>query len=429
MLTLLGQRIFYGWVVAVAMALLSFASSGARFSFGVFLKPVTEEFGWDRAAFAAAAALGQVFTGIYRPLVGRLVDLYGARVVAGASVAGAGAILFLIPMATELWQMYVLFSLLSFAWSGASPVTSTPLLSAWFIKRRALALSVASLGTSTGELVTVPAVMALLLVTNWQTAYRGLALAVLFFFLPVGLLLIPNRPQDRGTHPNATTDGGEAARQQAAKEGRATLRQALATPVFWQLGLGFFVCGFTMGFAHAHFVPFATDMGFDPMVSSFALGLVGAFAMVGSLTTGALADRYGRRQLLSLTYLLRGVAFLLLLAVPSEHGEPLLFVAVFVLGISWTSTTPLTSAICADCYGRPSLGVIFGTLFSVMVIGSAAGATLDGYIYDVTKSYQVALWLSAIMGFVAAGVVYLSRPRPILARQPPAEPVAAAGVR
>lgn len=423
MTTLLGQRFFYGWVVAVAMALLSFASSGARFSFGVFLKPVTEEFGWDRASFALAASLGQVFTGIYRPLVGRLVDIFGARLVAGASVGAAGLILFLIPMARELWQMYLLFSLLALAWAGASPVTSTPLISAWFIKRRAMALSVTSLGTSTGELVTVPAVMALLLITDWQTAYRGLALVVLLLFLPLGMLLIRNRPEDMGTHPDGATDGGAAARQHAAAEGRATLRQALATPIFWQLGLGFFVCGFTMGFAQAHFLPFATDMDFDPMTSSLALGLVGAFAMVGSLTTGALADRYGRRQLLSLTYLLRGVAFLLLLAV---HSEPLLFVAVFVLGLSWTSTTPLTSAICADCFGRASLGVIFGTMFSIMTIGSATGAFLDGWIYDVMGNYQVALWLSAALGFLAAGVVFLSRPRPILSRQPAVEPVAAA---
>jgi MFS family permease len=124
---------------------------------------------------------------------------------------------------------------------------------------------------------------------------------------------------------------------------------------------------------------------------------------------GLLADRIGRKPMLATTYFLRGLAFLMLvLAGPNLVG---IFLAAIVLGISWTSTTPLTSAISADMYGRHSLAGIFGCMFSTMNIGSAAGAWLAARDYDITGNYHLSLVVNAFLGFAAAAVVQAVRER------------------
>ena len=140
-----------------------------------------------------------------------------------------------------------------------------------------------------------------------------------------------------------------------------------------------FVCGFTMAFTSVHMIPYLTDMPEHSThtmqtTASLALSVVGACSIIGAIVMGFLSDRAGHRQMLALTYFLRGLSFLILLAVGS--WIPGIFLAAVVLGISWTSTTPLASAMAADIYGRASLATIFGFIFTAMNVGSGVGAWL-----------------------------------------------------
>lgn len=206
-----------------------------------------------------------------------------------------------------------------------------------------------------------------------------------------------------------------------------SLRQALRTPIYWQLSFGFFVCGFTMSFTSVHMMPYMLDMpehGHHTMqlVASTALSVVGGCSILGTLALGYLADRAGHKPILALTYFLRGLAFVILLLVGSSL--PGIFVAAIVLGISWTSTTPLTSAISADVYGRASLGTIFGFMFSAMNVGGGVGAWLAGLNYDLTGNYHTSLLLNGFLGFAAAAAVLSAKVRPLQPAATPAQPVA-----
>jgi MFS family permease len=158
-----------------------------------------------------------------------------------------------------------------------------------------------------------------------------------------------------------------------------------------------------MSFASTHFVPFAMDMGFEQMSAANALGIVGACSLAGGLTAGFLADRFSRKNVLATVYLLRGLAFAVLL---QAHDLPTLYLGSFLLGVSWTSTGALTSAISADSYGLKHLGSIYGTMFTIMPIGSGIGAYLSGWIYEARHGYELSLILSCLVGLVAAAVVF-----------------------
>ena len=139
------------------------------------------------------------------------------------------------------------------------------------------------------------------------------------------------------------------------------------------------------------------------MVAANALGMVGAFSILGGLTAGYLGDRFRRKNVLAAVYLLRGLAFAMLL---EAHDLTVLYLGSFLLGISWTSTSPLTSAITADRCGLRNLGAIFGTMFTIMPIGSAVGAYLGGVLYETAHGYHWTLAMSTVSGLLAAIVVY-----------------------
>jgi len=396
------SRLHYGWIMLFAVALMTFASSGSRFSFGVFVIPMSESLHWGRDQLALAASLNLILAGLLRPIVGVLADRYGSKIVAMTGVALGGLALILSSFARELWQFYLAYGiLLAIGYACASPVTVTTLVSQWFLKRRSLALSIGSTGTALGELVTVPLAMLAVLSVGWENAFRVIAGFMIAIVLPVGFFLLYNRPSDKGLKPFGYDPSGSGSRVHGGPS--MTLREAARTGDFWRLSLGFFACGFTMSFASTHFVPFAMDMGFEQMSAANALGIVGACSLGGGLTAGYLADRFSRKNVLATVYLLRGLAFAVLL---QATDLPTLYLGSFLLGISWTSTGALTSAITADRCGLKHLGTIYGTMFTIMPIGSGIGAYLSGWIYEARHGYELSLILSCLIGLIAAAVVF-----------------------
>ena len=246
-MTLFGRHIFYGWLVAIGCALVVFGVAGGQFSFGVFLKPMTEEFGWTRGTLSLAFGATFMISGLMRPLAGYLADRYSPKRVALAGVVIMGWMLALIPRVETLWQLYVIFSIMSFGITlGTGPIL-TKVVSAWFYARRGLTLGLLSSSGSFGALILVPASSVFLVLFDWRDAYYFLGGLALLVVLPVGLLLIRNSPQEMGMAPlgdSANLSGARGNRRETAAPiyGRdATFREALGSNLFYRLTFGYFV--------------------------------------------------------------------------------------------------------------------------------------------------------------------------------------------
>ena len=403
---------FYGWVLVGIVAILLMASAGARFLYGIVLKPVSEQYGWDRTAITGAVLVNMVIMSICQPFIGGLADRIGSKRVLIGGMALIGAMLVPLSFASELWQIYLLYGLIgAVGFAASSPVIATALINGWFRHRRGTALSVATSGTALGQLVVVPAATWTLTVTSWETTYRLLAAILLILVVPLGVLLLRDSPPgsdtERAAHdaprPHMPETGPRIQKLDEpadwAEERSLSLSASLRTPEFWLLAYGFLVCGFTMAFATTHFMAYADDMGMDPMGAADVVGMVAVFSIIGTVLLGILADRYARPPVLGATYALRGLAYLLLFFLPSDG---LILLYAVVLGVSWSATTPLTAAIAADRYGYGHLGGIFGTMFIFMNLGSGVGAVLDGVIYDATGAYDLALIINGVLGLTAA---------------------------
>ena len=168
-----------------------------------------------------------------------------------------------------------------------------------------------------------------------------------------------------------------------------------------------------MSFVNAHFVTYARDLGYHPMAAAGAFSMVGAAAVIGSLVMGHLSDQYGRRWLLTASYHLRALGFVVVLlsmgipalGIPPLGGLGALLAGVLLVGFSWNSVVSVTAAYTSDRYGVRNMGIIYGTMFAVMPIGSGFGAFLGGLFYDMRGTYDVAIWSNIALLLAATALV------------------------
>jgi predicted MFS family arabinose efflux permease len=406
-------RLHPAWVVLAGLTLCMLAASGLRSVFGVYIKPMEAEFGWTRGALSGAAALSLLLLGAVGPGVGWLVDHWGPRRVIGGCLVllGTGAVS--SAAAGALWHIYLTAGvLMAVGAGGVAMTTGSAVVARWFERRRGLAVGLAAGGMSAGQLIVIPLATALTVWFGWRTSFLWLGLGLLVLVLPVGLTLIRDNPEDRGLRPYGATGPAQTAAEAAARvaTGRVSVVEAAQTPPFWLLMATFFVCGYTSnGMVLTHFMPHALEHHFTAFQASAALGVMGGMNVLGTIASGWICDRFGRRGPLATYYFVRGLSLLFLLTVwnvPSLH----LWAALF--GLNYISTVPPTTTLTANIYGRYSVGELSGWIFFSHQVGAALGAALAGWIFEWTGTYTTAFVSAAFMAFLAAGLTLLIREEP-----------------
>lgn len=238
-------NLYYGWIVTFACAFIVFGASGSHFSFGVFLKPMQEEFDWSRAVLATAFGTTFMLSGLLRPVGGYMADRYSPKAVALVGIAIVGAMLLLLPYIQTLVHLFAIFTVMSIGLTLAAGPTLTKIVSSWFYQRRGLTLGLINGGGAIGGVALVPASTLFLETFSWQQAYQFLGILLLLVIFPIGLLLIKNRPQDVGLTPEGATpivSDAEVRESNPALAFRdSTLTEAFKTPFFWKLTFGYFV--------------------------------------------------------------------------------------------------------------------------------------------------------------------------------------------
>ena len=417
-------RIHYAWIVLGAVTVLMLATSGVRSSFGVFIKPMETEFGWDRTSMSAVAALSLFLYGAVGPFVGRLADRMGPRGVLGVAVVLLGVGTLGTASVVTLWQLYLTAGFLTaLGAGGVAMAVAASLATRWFDTRRGLVLGIAGGGLAAGQLLVIPLAMALTVAWGWRLTFVVLGVGVMILVLPVTLLFIRNDPKDLGLRPYGATGDGAPMSQAAIAMERTSLRQAAGSAPFWLLAGSFWVCGYTTsGLVLTHLIPHATEHGFHATQAAQALGVMGALNVVGTVASGWICDRFGQKIPLAGYYFLRGVSLLFL---PYVGTVPGLFAFAAIYGLNYISTVPATTALTAKIYGRYSVGELSGWIFFSHQLGSAFGSLLGGHLYDRFGNYTLAFHSAALMAFVATALVLAIRERPV-SRRPPQVVVAPA---
>ncbi len=402
------SRVFYGWWVVLSFAVMVFISTGIRFAVGPFLKPIVADLGLDRASFSLVISLSLFLYGAFQPFVGRLVDRAGARLVLGAGTLVLAGSIAATGLVTSLWQLYLVYGVgAAVGLAATGHVVGSAVISRWFTRRRATALSTLGAASMAGMSLLVPIAMWLILSVGWRATYGIFGLAVFVFVMPLVLWVVRESPEVVGLHPDGAAPAVAAG--DVASE-RTDVSTAVQTLSFWQLSGGLFTCGFSMSLISAHGVPMLTDHGYHPMVASWALGLLGGSSVGFAILVGLFGDRFGRRPILAWLYGGRGLLFALLFLV-RDNAAALLVVAVLG-GATMSGSLAMTSALSADIFGRFSVGSVFGTIFFIHQVGAALGSWLGGFLFETFGGYGAAFAVASSILLLACLVSLTIDERP-----------------
>lgn len=391
-----------GWVL-VGAALILALSLGVRHGFGLFLAPMSADFGWGREVFAFAIALQNLIWGLAQPFAGALADRLGAArvVIIGGILYAVGLIL--MGMADSAWSLSLSAGLLiGIGLSGTSfSVILGVVGRAVPAEKRSMAMGIASAAGSFGQFAMLPGTLGLIQWLGWSAALLVLGLMVAFIVPFVGLL----RDRPLASH------GAEQTLGQA-------LREACSHSGFWLLALGFFVCGFQVVFIGVHLPAYLVDRHLAATTGTTVLALVGLFNIVGTFTAGWLGGRMSKPRLLTGLYLLRAVVILLFLWAPVSEFSAYLF--GIAMGLLWLSTVPLTNGTVATVFGVRNLSMLGGIVFLFHQLGAFLGAGWVGWCMTALAATTwsgrfpscSACWLPPLTGRCASVRLPACRPRP-----------------
>jgi MFS family permease len=408
---------FWGWYVVAGAFLLMAVNYGARYSFGIFVQPLTVENGWSRSAVSLAASINLIAYALGGIGAGRLLDRVAPRWIAIGGAATGGAGLFLCTVARTPMELYLAYGVLygiGSAWTGTVPVTSS--VGKWFVRKRGLAIGIASMGVSFGSITLIPTAAFVIERFSWKAGFFFIGLALLIPGVLIAQLLLRRTvPEAYGLAPDGDHPVPAAA---AAAPGEAVsaiplpARRIMADSRFQMLALchGTAVMASLMAFVHQ--VPYAIDTGIEKIAAASSLGAVGFAGLAGQFFFGWVSDRIADpKYSAALGYAVMAVGMILLL---QTRTVEMLIVYAMVFGFGYGCLGPLLPIIAADRFGRQTMGAVFGLLiFFVVGVGGALGPLLGGLVYDLTGSYRWA-WLFnlGLLIAAAAGVITLKSNRP-----------------
>ena len=407
-------RLFYGWVmVAVGFAVI-LIGAGTRAAPGALLLPIQDDTGWSTGQVTIAGAAGLLLLGLGGPVSGLLIDRFGVRTTTVGALALTASGIGLSALAREIWQLVLLFGIVSGFGAGLVASSLGPIIAnRWFVRRRGLVIGVFGAAASAGQLAFIPFLTGLGTDQGWRLAVIVLAGVVAATVIPAALFLRESPATVDAVPLGQPADVPVVARRADA----GIMRRAIRHPAFWLLAGTFFVCGATSnGVVGQHFIAHAVDHGFTAGAAAGALALMGVFNFTGTIVSGYLTDRFDPRKLLLVYYTFRGVSLLLL---PQIHNSTDIAVFSVVFGLDYIATVPPTVALAADVFGRHNVGVVYGWIYFAHMVGAAILAQVAAIIRDEAGNYTLA-YLTAGWMAVAAGVVILA-----LRRARPMQPVAA----
>lgn len=411
---------YYGWVI-VAVAFVSMGIGvNARTAFSLLFPRIIDEFGWDRGVTAGAFSFGFLVSALASPMLGRLMDRRGPRVVMELGVLMTAAGMLLATRVTQPWQVYATLGALVGTGSVCLGYSCQSLyLPSWFVRKRGLAISLAFAGVGIGSIVLMPWLQGLIETGGWRSACWTIGIVTLVVLVPINLLL-ERRPEDLGLQPDGTTAGSGAAAarqtmivdaQWAATEW--TLARAMRTARFWWIGLASATGLFVWYAVQVHQTRYLIEIGFSAQDAAWALGAVSLIGIPGQIVLGAWSDRIGREVVWTVGCIGFIGCYLALIALGLDANRPTLFAMVVLQGLLGYGMTPIFSAAPAEIFEGRHYGSIFGTLMLGAIAGGAAGPLVAGMVHDATGSYAAAFWICIALSLVSIAAMWLAAPRKV----------------
>ena len=387
-------------------------SFAVRASFGVFQIPIAEEFNWLRSEFSLAIAIQNLAWGIGQPIFGAIAEKIGDRkaIIIGALVYALGMVMSANGVTPGEHQAYAWLVGFGIAGTGFGVILAI-VGRASSDENRSMSLAIATAAGSVGQVFGAPLAEYLMTLITWQSVFMVFAAAIVSLILTLPLMRAPVM----------------VSKAELEESLGQILIKAFKDPSYTLIFLGFFSCGYQLGFITAHFPAFVTEMCGPIMadgvlhsmgitttsaLGAIAISLIGAANILGTLAAGWAGNRYSKKHLLAGVYLGRTIIAGLFILLPITPLSVVIFSVA--MGSLWLATVPLTSGLVAHIYGVRYMGTLYGIVLFSNQLGSFLGVWLGGRLYDMYGDYTAVWWIGVGVGAFSAIVHLPIRERPLV---------------
>jgi len=378
---------YEGWRVAAASAVGVFVSFASLlvYTFGVFLKPLAQEFGWSREAVSAAFGFAAVMVALASPGLGYLVDRFGPqRIILPCLVVFGCAFASLSLLTPNVWHLYATFIVLGLVGNGTAQMAYSRAVSSWFTRRRGLAFALLLAGGSVGAMVLPPLAQSLIGRVGWRQACLMLGAGVLAIGLPTVVLFVRERP---GTRSGRQAEHG------------APVSAGLRARPFWIVVAILFVSSVAQNGAIAHLSALLTDRGVPATGAALAVSAMGGASLAGRLITGWLLDRFFAARV-SLSLLATAALGIYLLA--GAESLAMGAAAAMLIGFGMGGEADVTPYLLSRYFGLRGFTTLYGFTWTAYALAGALGPVLMGMAFDATGSYE------RLLAVLAAGTLVVA---------------------
>ena len=386
-----GSRFFYGYLVVGASLLIMSITWGGYYAFGVFFKPVINEFGWTRAMISGAFSLASIVNGLLTVAVGGLTDKFGPRMVMTVCGLLLGLGFILMSQVSNVFQFYLFYGIFVGAGMSGSFIPLTSTVARWFFKRRGLMTGIVAAGSGIGALIGPPVASRLIFIYGWRMSYVILG-GITLLTVVLSAQFIKRDPKQVGQFPYGENEIGEVGLNLRVEE--FSLKEAVRIPQFWIFSATGFCYGYCVFAIMVHITPHAIESGISVVRAANILATIGGFSILGKVLLGRAGDIIGNRRTLILGFILMSIA-LICLAPAKMAWMPFLIAGIF--GFAYGGIAVSHSPLLAELFGLRSHALIFGVFAISVSLGRATGPLLTGYLFDVTNSYQMAFLVCAVI--------------------------------
>ncbi|MFC2004639.1 MFS transporter [Chloroflexota bacterium] len=399
-------RFFYGYVVVALAFFASLILGGTLYTFSVFFKPLSSEFGWTRAVTSGAFSLFMILHGFLYIITGKLSDRFGIRIVLSVSSLFIGLGYLLMSQISTIWHLYLFYGVIIAVGMSGGFVPLTSAVTKWFAnnKKRGLMVGITVAGVGVGTMIVPPVANWLISNYGWRTSYAVIGVTVLVIITSAAQFL-KRAPAQTQQLPHGQDEVQEKSSNLEVRG--LSLQEALRTKQFWLICAAYFGFGLFLQAIMVHIVLHAIGLGISASMAANIFVAIGGLGVVGRVTMGGASDRIGIRSVLIVCFTLMTAALAWLL-VAKEIWMIYLFAVVF--GFAYGGLVAAQSPLVADLFGMSSHGVIFGALVFIITAGSAVGPVMAGGIFDITGSYYPAFLVCGAFSITGAIITLFLRP-------------------
>ncbi len=402
------------WLALAVSTLVMIGFYGTELSFGVFLKPILEEFNWTRTMVAGAMSAVIAISGPIGILTGRLTDKYGARLIIAVGTFFGVLGYVLMFRASSLWQLYVYFGLFLGIGISCSWVPLIATVSRLFNEKRVLAIGILTSGLTVGSMIVPPFTAHFITIYGWRISFLILALILLIACLPA-IFILGNHAQEKAKnakhHVNQNVSIANRVDEQTQIKEWSALEAVKTLPFLMVITIGFVTAAGFFSIA-VHIVAYATDMGIPTTSAALILSFQSIANITAKLTLSSFTKKIGSRTTLAFLIALQALSLFLFMWATQLW---MLYALGAIFGFGLGGSMTIRMSIVPEYFGTNAVGTLIGIAGVAWGLGGVVGPIFAGYIFDTTASYDVAFLTSSLLllvGMIAA--LFLKAPKSIL---------------